>query len=135
MQLSGFNAWCYLTRCFNEVEAIRLGQLVLLFDRSGGAPQGLRLGLVCSKRQDCEYAGGYQVFQTLALRKGWFALLVAGRRVRPAQYSIFNEYSRELFVLSSSMLNSVVIILRFATFTPPLQTNLPSRALSLTVPV
>ena len=86
MQLSGFNVRFYFTRCFDEVEAIRLGQLVLLFDRSGGALQGLRLGLVRSKRQDCEYAGGYQVFQTGSLRNGSFGLSVAGGHNAPAQH-------------------------------------------------
>jgi hypothetical protein len=86
VQFSGFNAWCYFTRCLDEIEAIGLGQLVLFFDRSGGALQGLRLGLVCSMRQDCDYAGNYQVFQTVILRKGWFELLVAGIRNAPAQY-------------------------------------------------
>ena len=80
LQLSGFNVRCYFTRLFYEFEAIRLGQPVLLFDRSGGALQGLCLGQVSSKRQDCEYVGNYQVFQTGSLRKGLFQLLVSIRQ-------------------------------------------------------
>ena len=86
MQLAGLNLRRYFSGCVDEAEAVRLGQLVLRSHRSAGALQGLRLGLVCSEQQDCEYRDGYLVFQNGSLRLDWFELSVAGSRNLPARY-------------------------------------------------